>query len=161
MRAAAFVMAIVLAGCPGSATKGSSEPASHTPAETVDGATRLVESWRQAWEVRSADALEALYVHDVDVVVVSQGQAQLGWTAVEAWLDGAVGRAASVHLTVEGLSVAALGPAAASLVCTLTREISDGVSTASERGTLTMALRDDGDGWKIVSEHYSYAPSAQ
>jgi len=161
MRGAAFLLAISIvstgAGCPGKSGPATpAEPVSHTSAEIVDGATRLVEQWRQAWQLRSADTLKALYAHDVDVVIVSQGRAHLGWTAVEAWLDAEVGRSASVHLAIEGLSIGALGDGAASLVCTLRREISDGVSAASELGQLTMALRAEGAGWVIVAEHYSF-----
>ncbi len=61
------------------------------------------------------------------------------------------------------VAVAALGPGAASLVCSLTREINDGVSAASEQGTLTMSvgLRSgaQGDAWVIVTEHYSFPSS--
>jgi len=157
MRTAAIVVAMLLMACPGKSGPATpAEPVSHTSAEIVEAATQLVEQWRQAWEVRSPDALKALYAHDVDVVIVSQGRANLGWTAVEAWIDAELGRATSIHLTVEGLSIGALGTGAASLVCTLRREINDGVSAAMENGQVTMALRADGDTWLIVAEHYSF-----
>ena len=156
MRSAAFLLVF----CACKAAPAATTPVSKTPTEVVAGAQKLVEDWQAAWEVRSADKLEALYAQDLDVVVIRQGETHLGWTDVKSHLDDALTRAAAVHLTVEHLSVSTLGEGAASVVCTLTREINDGVSTASERGTLTMALRPEGAGWVIVVEHYSFPPSA-
>jgi hypothetical protein len=38
----------------------------------------------------------------------------------------------------------------------MAREISDGVTNVAEVGTLTLTLREEPAGWRIVSEHYSY-----
>jgi hypothetical protein len=54
----------------------------------------------------------------------------------------------------------ALGSDGAVVNATLTREINDGVSSLTERGTLTLIVRAGADGtWVIVTEHYSYPPS--
>ena len=45
---------------------------------------------------------------------------------------------------------------AAVAVATMTRELSDGATTVTENGTLTLVLRKDRGRWQIASEHYSY-----
>jgi len=42
-------------------------------------------------------------------------------------------------------------------VATMTRELTDGVTTVTEYGSLTLVFRKDPNaGWLIVGEHYSY-----
>jgi ketosteroid isomerase-like protein len=38
----------------------------------------------------------------------------------------------------------------------MTREISDGITTVTENGALTLVFEKTHDGWQIVAEHYSY-----
>jgi len=150
----------VLAACGGRA-------APETPAsagrggDAVAAARGLVESWRQGWEVRSPDALAKLYPHDLDVILVEQGRAQLGWTAIETYLSTKLAPAKEIHVKLDDLQVFPLDGGAA-VSATMTRETSDGVASVKETGVVTWALRADADGtWRIVSEHYSYPPTAQ
>src|SRR5437870_5315264 len=63
------------------------------PADVVAAARSAIESWRQAYEVRSSDALGKLYAHEVDAVVVLDGQALIGWSSIEAMLKDKLARA--------------------------------------------------------------------
>ncbi len=165
--AAAIAVALLCAaaGCPGKGAGGAGDgtgpdTASRTPAEVVEAGQRLVESWRQGYEVRSLEALAPLYAQDLDLVLVAQGQVQLGWTAVESYLSAELA-AKEIHIRLDDVQVAALGAGAAVVTAMMTRESSDGVASVSERGALTLALRAQTDGrWVIVSEHYSYPRSA-
>jgi uncharacterized protein (TIGR02246 family) len=156
-----FSLVLMLAACSG-ATQGkttTTEGAGGDAAPQV-AATRLAEQWRQAWETRSAEALAPLYSHDTDLVVVDQGATYLGWTAVETYLSTKSGAAKEIHLTLADVAPVALGSDGAVVNATLTREINDGVSSLTERGTLTLVVRSGADGtWVIVTEHYSYPPS--
>ncbi len=163
--AIAVLAAALAAGCPGRAGPAGDDTgpaaASRTPAEVVDAGQRLVESWRQAWEVRAVDGLAPLYSQDLDVVVVAQGVAYLGWTAVETYLSTTVGAAKEIHIQLADVQVVALDDGAAVVTASITRDASDGVTTISERGALTLAIRSRPDGtWVIVSEHYSYPRTA-
>jgi uncharacterized protein (TIGR02246 family) len=164
--AIAVALTFAMAGCPGQKNAGSGgdtgpDTASRTPTEVVDAGKRLVESWRQAWEVRAVDGLAPLYAQDLDVVLVAQGEVHLGWTAVETYLSTTMGAAKEIHIRLDDLQVAALGSGAAVVTATMTRETSDGVTSVSERGALTLAIRAQGGTWVIVSEHYSYPRTAQ
>jgi uncharacterized protein (TIGR02246 family) len=153
----ATLLLLVLLACgggtrqvPGGAGGGSA------PAGTVEAVQGVVERWRQGWQVRSVDALAALYPHDLDVVVVDGGVAHLGWTAVQTYLSTRIAEAQAIHVTIDDLQVYALGDRGAAAVATVTREVSDGVTSVAERGVVTWALRADDDGaWRIVAEHYS------
>jgi ketosteroid isomerase-like protein len=127
-----------------------------TPDEVVAAARGAIEQWRQAYEVRSVDALAKLYVHGPALVVVHDGTPELGWTSVHAMLQAQLARAKEVHVRLEDVKVTSLAPSVATAVATMTREIGDGVTTATEKGALTLVLEKAGDDWKIVAEHYSY-----
>src|SRR5689334_19184687 len=82
---AIFVVALALSACPRSG--GDTTPARPaTPKEVVAAARATVEQWRQAYEVRSFDALAKLYAHDLDLVVVQDGVPLIGWQSVEGML---------------------------------------------------------------------------
>ena len=77
-----LILAALLAGCPHPKPE---EPAAKVAAKDAGTAVHdAIEQWRQGYEVRSLDALSKLYAHDLDVVVVQNGQAQIGWSAIEA-----------------------------------------------------------------------------
>lgn len=155
--AAILVVALVLgaAGCPRGG--GDTTPkAPLTPKEVVAGARATIEQWRQAYEVRSFDALARLYAHDLDLVLVEDGAPLFGWTSVESTLKDRLARAKDIHVRLKDIQVVSLGPTGAAATATMTREISDGVTTVTESGALTLVLRKVGDMWKIVTEHYSY-----
>lgn len=154
-----IVLACVSA-CGGS-RQAATAPGARTPAEATQAARGLVEAWRQAWEVRSIEALGKLYPHDLDVIVVEQGRAQLGWTPVETYLSTKLGAAKEVHVKIDDLQVFAAGEGGAAASATITREISDGVTSTKETGVITWTLRAEPDGtWRIIAEHYSYPPTA-
>ena len=146
----------VLAGCPKTAAPGA--PRTLTPAEVVTAGKATIEKWRQAYELRSADTLGELYAHDVDLVVVVEGQTYLGWDAVGAMLKERLKVVDKIFIRLKDQSVVSLGPDAAFAYATMTREsvAAGGSTSVTENGIVTMVLRKQGDNWVIGSEHYSY-----
>ena len=116
---------------------------------------RVVEQWRQGYEVRSVDVLAAVYLDSKNLTVVDQGAATRGWDAVRAGLTERLGRAKQVYLRLTETAVD-LRAGTAIVVGKLTREVSDGVTSVSEAGTLTLTLIGQGADWRIVAEHFSY-----
>ena len=116
-----------------------------------------MEQWRQAYQVRSLDALARLYVQSLDLVVVQDGQPLVGWTSVEGMLKDRFARYKAVQIRLKDIQVVALGGGTAAVAtASMTRELGDGVTTITESGALTVVLRKEGDLWLIVAEHYSY-----
>ena len=151
----AFVIALVLAGCPrGGSDTTPSRPA--TPKEVVASARATIEQWRQAYEIRSFDALAKLYAHDIDLVVVQEGMPLVGWSSVEGMLKDRIARYKEVHVRLKDIQVQSIAPTAAAATAAMTRELGDGVTTVSESGALTIVLRKEGEAWLIVTEHYSF-----
>lgn len=150
-----LVVVLVMAGCPrGGGDTTPARPA--TPKEVVASARATIEQWRQAYEVRSLEALEKLYAHDLDLVVVQDGLPVVGWTSVEVMLRDRLARYKEIHVRLKDIQVQSLGPTAAVATAAMTREQGDGVTTVTEYGALTIVLRRDGESWLIVTEHYSY-----
>jgi ketosteroid isomerase-like protein len=156
MRTLLITLAILVAGCPKGGSQDPVSPSAATPKEVVTAVKATVEQWRQGYEVRSVDTLAKLYAHDLDVVVVQEGATMIGWSSVEAYLKDRIARAGQIHIRLKDISVIALGLEAASVVATMTRELTDGTTTITENGTLTLVVRRTADGWVISSEHYSY-----
>ncbi len=126
-----------------------------TPAQVLREATGAVEQYRQAYQVRSAEALIPLYAPDA--VLVNQGGAHRGGSAVAAYVTALLARASEIQIKITNLDVAAVGADGARAVATLVRTISDGVTSVQEKGALTLTFRRDPSGaWLIVSEHFSY-----
>lgn len=146
-----------LAGAAGCASsRAVSAPAAPPMPENQVAAVRSVlEQWRQAYEVRSVDGLARLYAAD-DAVVVKQGSQVRGWPQIQAGLVEQLGRATEVRVRLKDVVVSPLGDRGAAVSAGMTREISNGVTSVTEEGLLTVALRSDGTAWTIVSEHYSY-----
>jgi ketosteroid isomerase-like protein len=155
--AAIFVVALAIAGCRTSASPTVTKPS--TPKEVVAGARATIEQWRQAYQVRSFEALARLYDHTLDLVVVQDGQLLVGWTSVEGMLKDRFARFKDVQVRLKDIQVASLGPTSATATAAMTRELGDGITTISETGALTVVLRKEGDIWLIVAEHYSYKRS--
>ena len=145
-----------LAGC--LAPAPVAPPSATTPAEVVGAAKLTIENWRVAQEARDLDALSRLYERDIDLVVVQDGLASLGWSSVQAMLADRIARHSAIRIRMKDIAVIALGLDAASVVATMTREstATSGVTSVTESGTLTLVLRRQPTGWIIASEHYSY-----
>lgn len=133
-------------------------PPAPTPEAVVVEVGQAVEKYRQAFEVRSLDALAALYSQTEDLVVVAQGREWRGWSAVQSRLASFLADTQKVRLRLDQVQVVALGDGGAAAHARAHRQYGDGVATIEERGFLTLVFRRHPDGWKIVSEHYSYAP---
>jgi len=144
------------AGCPRAETAAATSPSALTPREVTAAARAAIEQWRQAYEVRSIEALSELYARDLDLVVVQEGTPYLGWSSVESMLKDRLARAATIRIRLKDIQVASLAPEVASAVATMTRELTEGATTVTENGTLTLVLRKQGDRWVIAVEHYSY-----
>jgi len=154
--AVAIAIALLAAGCPHGTATSTTPAGEAAPKDVVAAATGTIEQWRQAYEVRSFDALAKLYAHDLDLVVVQDGQPLMGWSTVEPALRDRLGKAKEIHVRLKDVTVASLGPTGAAALATMTREISDGVTTVTENGALTLVLRRGADGWQIIQEHYSF-----
>ncbi|HTL36941.1 MAG TPA: nuclear transport factor 2 family protein [Kofleriaceae bacterium] len=155
--AAIFVVALALAGCPHSNEPAPTHPS--TPKEVVAGARATIEQWRQAYQVKSLDALSKLYVRSLDLVVVQDGQPLVGWQSVEGMLKDRFARYKDVVIRLKDIQVTALDGTSSVATASMTRELGDGVTTITESGALTVVLRKEGDVWLIVAEHYSYKRS--
>ena len=154
MMRVALVLALLAAGCPARGPDAPTAPV--TPAEVVAAAKATVEQWRQGYEVRSFEALAKLYAHDPELVVVTEGAPLVGWKAIEGSLRDRLAHAGAIRVRLKDVQVASVAPGAATVVAGMTREVTEGATTATEQGTLTLTLRRDGEGWVIVLEHYSY-----
>jgi uncharacterized protein (TIGR02246 family) len=135
------------------------EVESPTPAlapESVASIEGVVEQYRQAYEVGSAEALAALYSQDLDLVLVYQGQEHRGWTAVQTFLAGRLEGASSVRMSVKDVTIRELGEGAAVVTARRESSIGDGSVTVSENGMLTLALQNQQGRWMVVAEHFSY-----
>lgn len=152
---AAFLLVVLLvAGCPRGGAQPPPRPA--TPKEVVAGARATIEQWRQAYEVRSFEALSKLYAHDLDLVVIQDGVPIIGWSSVEIMLKDRLARYKEIRVRLKDIQVQSLCPTAAIATAVMGRELSDGVTTITENGALTIVLRRAGENWIIVTEHYSY-----
>jgi ketosteroid isomerase-like protein len=149
----ALAAALVAAGC---MAKPAAPAAAAPPPGLVDGVKGTIEQWRQAYEIRSIDALAKLYSHGPGLTIVEDGALQLGWAAIEPALRGRLARATAIHVRLAELQVVPLGGDAALASATMTRESTDGTTTVTENGIVTLALRKDDTGWVIAGEHYSY-----
>lgn len=145
----------VAAGCrTAAAPAAAAAPA--MPENQVAAVRGALEQWRQAYEVRSLDALGKRYAQGDDVVLVQEGRQTRGWPAIQALLTERLARAKDVRVRLKDVAVAPIGEGGAALVAGMSREISDGITAVAEEGVLTLTLRGEGGSWVIVSEHYSY-----
>jgi ketosteroid isomerase-like protein len=156
MRAFATVAVTVaaLSGCHHAAPRA---PAIAT-SDAVAAATRAIEHWRQAYEARDLKALEPLYAHDLDVTIAQPGVPLIGWSSVDAMLKDRIGRAREVRLKLSDLRVAILTAEVVTATATMAREVSDGVTSVAEFGTLTLVLHRVGESWVLAVEHFSPRP---
>jgi ketosteroid isomerase-like protein len=152
-----LALVVIIAACPHAKPAEPVGPVHEaTPKEVVAATRGAIEQWRQAYEVRSMDALGKLYAHDTDVVIVQDGVALIGWGSVEGLLRDRLSRAKEIHIRLKEVQVTSVGSNGAFAVATMTREVGDGVTTVTENGALTLVFRKEATGWLIVGEHYSY-----
>lgn len=152
----ALLMACACAGRGGPVT--AREPVTPpTPAEVGDQARAVLESWRQAQEVRSLEALDPLYLTNADLVIVGQGRASRGWQAARERIAAFFGETKKNRMQLGDVRVMALGEGGALVHAAVHRTYGDDVSTVDEQGEVTLVLRRIDETWKIVAEHYSYA----
>ncbi len=70
----ALLLLVVVAACAHQKTPETVvETREQTPKEVTIATRGAIEQWRQANEVRSIEALEKLYSHDPDIVLVNDG----------------------------------------------------------------------------------------
>lgn len=147
------VLAVIAAGgCP----PKPAAPVAAPPADLVAAVTGAIEQWRQAYEIRSMEALARLYVHEPGLAIVQDGALLLGWAAIEPALRGRLARASEIRVRLKDLQIVPLAPGAAVAVSAMIRESTEGAATVKEDGVVTLVLREDPQGWAIASEHYSY-----
>src|SRR5690349_8086819 len=120
------VAALAMAGCP---PRPGAPAAAALPPELAGTIKGTIEQWRQAYEIRSMDALARLYSHDPGLVVVQDGARQLGWPATEEVLRGKLARASQIRVRITELQIAPLGPDAAVASAVMRRESGDGTTT--------------------------------
>src|SRR5579862_5895920 len=132
------LLACALAGCPSQPPVVTAPVKDPTPRQVIVATRGAIEEWRQAYEVRSMDALAKLYAHDLDTVLVQDGVTLIGWSSIEGTLKDRLARAKEIHIRLKEVQVAAVGPAGAFAVVRMTREIGDGVTTVTENGALTL-----------------------
>jgi uncharacterized protein (TIGR02246 family) len=148
----ALLAAITAGGC----RPGPTAPVAAPPTTLVAAVNGTIEQWRQAYEIRSMDALARLYAHEPGLAIVQDGALQLGWTAIEPVLRDHLAHTTEIHVRIKDLQISPLGPTAAVAVGAMTRESTDGATQVRESGVVTLVLREDPGGWVIASEHYSY-----
>jgi uncharacterized protein (TIGR02246 family) len=149
----ALLAAIAVAGC---SPKPAAPAESAAPVDPVDEVTQAIDRWRQAYEARSMDQLAGCYLREPGLVVVQDGIRHRGWDAIEPGLRDRLARAGAIRIGIKDLQVAPLGSDAATAVATMTRELTEGATTVTENGVITLVVRRTDAGWVIVSEHYSY-----
>ena len=152
------LLGLLAIGCAhGQPAPPASAPSPPTSAE-VEGAVRgAVEQYRQAYEVRSLEALAPLYVQTDELRVTDQGRTLVGWTAVAADLAHTLSVNTEVKLRVTDLQILALGDGGAVATVRARRSLGDGSHVVDENGTLTLVFRRQAGSFLILSEHWSFA----
>src|SRR4051794_22976282 len=105
-RIAALVL-VALGGCPApSASKTS--PAPVTKTEVTASIKGTIEQWRQAYELRSIDALGKLYAHEPSLTITQEGIAMFGWSSIEVTLRDKLAHATQIRIRIKDVQVTAL-----------------------------------------------------
>lgn len=156
MRSLAIVALVALAACKPSSSGETPRAAAVTPKDVTAAITGALEQWRQAYEVRSLETLGKSYAHDPDVIVVQEGLPMIGWSAVETMLKDRLAHTTAIRIRLKDVQIATLAPDVATMVAAINRELTDGATTVTEIGTLTLVFHKLADGWVIAVEHLSY-----
>jgi ketosteroid isomerase-like protein len=140
------------------------------PVVSGDAAATLpaaLEQWRQAYEVRSIDALEPLYSATDDLTLVVQGKVTTTWPSVRASILEFLTSNTTVKLKVQDVRIVSLGGDGAVVVAGVNRRYGDGIRSTSETGVLTLLFRQappvDSHApgtWRIALEHYLFRSGA-
>lgn len=152
-----LALALLGSSCGGQPTKIAapvSEPVPQNVTLAIEGA---VEQYRQAYEVQSLEALGNLFVHNLDVVSIHQGQLHQGWSQVEADQANRLEDATKVRIVISDLNIQALGTDVAVATAGLERNIGDDATTTTVRGSLTLVFHKVAERWLVASEHFSYS----
>jgi uncharacterized protein (TIGR02246 family) len=131
-------------------------PREPMPRDAAGQIRQAIDAWRAAYEGRNADALEALYTHDADTIVVTDGVPFIGWPSVDPALRDRMANTPEIHIRLKEVQIAALAPTAAVAIATMTRDTGDGTTSVHEYGALTLVFHKSDAGWQIAAEHYSY-----
>lgn len=157
----ALLLLFVMAACGARSVGPVDDPAATEVTEDVAKAVEgALEQYRQAYEVRSLEALGALYQQDLDLVLIYQGRSHRGWTQVEAFLANRLAGASKVRINIKDLAVQELGPTSAMATAKMETTIGDDATTVTEKGELSLVFRKIGDKWMVVAEHFSYPTGA-
>jgi hypothetical protein len=146
LAAATLAMSLTFSSC---RTTSSAAP-SATPGSAAP-ASAIIEQWRQAYEVRSVDALSKLYDPSEKLVYVHQGKRYNGWPAAAAVITERLAGATELHMDLRDVSVRSIA-GATFIDCNMTREISVSSTTIKESGVVSMVIIDG----KIAVEHFSF-----
>src|SRR5438045_1515795 len=109
----AVIVAVAVLGCTHDKPAEKPAPAPATPADVVSAGHAAIEQWRQAYEVRSIEALAKLYAHDSDVALVQEGTPLIGWPSVEATLKDRLACAGAIHVRLKDVQVSSVAPTVA------------------------------------------------
>jgi uncharacterized protein (TIGR02246 family) len=142
--------------CGGRATKVEAPVSAVVPVDVARAIEGGVEQYRQAYEVRSVEALGELFIRDLDVASVYQGKIHQGWSQIQADQVLRLQDATKVRVIVTDLNIQALGDEVAVATAGLERTIGDDATTTTERGALTLVFHKQDERWMIASEHFSY-----
>lgn len=161
--AAAALVVLGFVACNG---KGKPTPVKPTktveenlaPEVVVAGVKRTLEQYRQAYEVRSLEALAPLYAKGEGIAITHQGVSYRGMASVAAYLNKLLRVSKYIRMKLTGIHVIALSGSSAVAVAKVNRAVGDGVTTVETTGVLSLALKRFEKRWVIVSEHFSYPP---
>jgi len=164
IRAAAVALVVAgLIACNGKAKPAPVKPhkmveENLAPAVVVSGVKRTLEQYRQAYEVRSLEALAPLYAKGGGIAITHQGKSYRGMASVAEYLNKLLRKSEYIRMSLSNIEVIALSGSSAVAIANINRAIGDGVTTVEATGVLTLALERSKKHWVIVSEHFSYPP---
>ena len=150
----------MLASCAGSRPEAAvAEPMAEVPDDKRAVIEGVLEQYRQAYEIAGIEALAELYSQDLDLVLVYQGQKHQGWTAVSEYLVKRLAGATTVRMSMKDVVIHEVGDVGALVTATRETSMGDGSVTVTDRGVLTLVLRNQDGRWMVVAEHFSYPTS--
>ena len=160
MRYAALLLVLAITSCQARQVQAPTQaPVVAIPEDQKTAIEGVVEQYRQAHEVSSLKALEALYSQDLDLVLVYQGQQHQGWTAVQTFLAARFEGADEVRMGIKEVAIRSTGPNSAIVTAKRDSSVKNGAITLTETGILTLALQKREGRWLVVAQHFSYPPS--